>query len=925
MAWLGLSLATVAWQAVAADPKASRFYEDALARYEKRDYNGAILQLKNAIQVDSTMLPVHVLLGKALLTAGDVGAAEVAFAEAIRLGVNRAEVVVPLARTLLLQGKPQEVLDQARFATAGLPAEAQMQLLILKSTAAADMGDSRLALKVVDDARALDPGAPDSWLAEVPLRIRARQFAEATAAADKAIALSRGSAEALYQRGSVAHAEGDKVGALAWYDKALLANVDHHETRVARVGLLMDLNRHAEALKDVAELEKRAPREPRGFYLRALLAERAGDALAAKAALRKVNDLIDPVPVDFMRFKSQLLLLNGLAHFGLGQREKAKPYLEMFHRAQPNSAVAKLLAQIYIAEQNIDKGIDALEGYLKAFPGDSQALALLASAHLSRGRHARAATLMQDALKSRDLPEFYTMLGLSLMRTGQTATAIEQLETAFRKDPTQTQAASALVSLYLNGRQTAKALTMAQALVKQDPRNPGYANLLGFAKAQANDLAGAKTAYETALKLDPSLTQTKLNLARLEMTTKAYAPAEARLLDILKTEERNVDALFEMAALADRQGQGDEALRWLSKAVDHSGPKELRPGLALVDLHLRAGRADKALEAARAVGLKDADNLAVLLSLARAQLAVGDHAAAKTTLGNATRLANFASEVQVEIAGLQVMARNLPGAAYSLEKALSDKPDYLPAQAMLAEVEARQGDHARAEQRARQIVQKHPGKAVGHALLGTIALSRGQIAPAIDSFRRAHQIEPTTDSALRLVRTMFSQDRKAAVQLAEQWIKSKPQDRAMRKLLAEGQVRAGNFTAARSLYDELLRLAPADVEVLNNQANVLLQLKDPSALKVAEQALAASPTSATVIDTAGWAAFQSGQADRALQLLRDARLRDPANPAIRYHLATVLAKAGRKGEAREELEVALRSKTVFDAQTEAEALLRTLK
>ena len=94
MAWLGLSLATVAWQAVAADPKASRFYEDALARYEKRDYNGAILQLRNAIQVDSTMLPVHVLLGKALLTAGDVGAAEVAFAEAIRLAVNRAAVVV---------------------------------------------------------------------------------------------------------------------------------------------------------------------------------------------------------------------------------------------------------------------------------------------------------------------------------------------------------------------------------------------------------------------------------------------------------------------------------------------------------------------------------------------------------------------------------------------------------------------------------------------------------------------------------------------------------------------------------------------------------------------------------------------------------------------------------------------------------------
>jgi len=271
------------------------------------------------------------------------------------------------------------------------------------------------------------------------------------------------------------------------------------------------------------------------------------------------------------------------------------------------------------------------------------------------------------------------------------------------------------------------------------------------------------------------------------------------------------------------------------------------------------------------------------------------------------------------------MARNLPGAAYSLEKALSDKPDYLPAQSMLAEVEARQGDFARAEQRARQIVQKYPSKAIGHTLLGTVALSRGQIGPAVESLRRAHQIEPTTDSALRLVRTMFSQDRKAAVQVAEQWIKSQPQDRAVRKLLAEGQVRAGNFTAARGLYDELLKLAPTDVEVMNNQANVLMQLKDPMALKMAERALAASPSTPIVIDTAGWAAFLAGQPDRALQLLRDARLRDPANPAIRYHLAVVLAKAGRKAEALEELEAALRGKIAFDAQADAEALLITLK
>jgi hypothetical protein len=41
------------------DTKAARFYEDALVRYEKKDLPGAIIQLKNALQIDKNMLPVH--------------------------------------------------------------------------------------------------------------------------------------------------------------------------------------------------------------------------------------------------------------------------------------------------------------------------------------------------------------------------------------------------------------------------------------------------------------------------------------------------------------------------------------------------------------------------------------------------------------------------------------------------------------------------------------------------------------------------------------------------------------------------------------------------------------------------------------------------------------------------------------------------
>ena len=273
------------------------------------------------------------------------------------------------------------------------------------------------------------------------------------------------------------------------------------------------------------------------------------------------------------------------------------------------------------------------------------------------------------------------------------------------------------------------------------------------------------------------------------------------------------------------------------------------------------------------------------------------------------------------------MAANNPaGAAYSLEKALASRPDFLPAQAKMAEVELIQGDTAKAEQRARDIVALNPKLAIGHSLLGDVAMAKGQSAAAIDAYRRAHQTEPSTGSLLRLFQGLFSQDgSKAAIQLAEQWLKVHPRDLAVLKALADGHARTGNFKSAKSAYEAALKVGPDDSEVLNNLANVQLRLGDPDAVKTAEAALANAPGNATATDTLGWALFQNGQTDRALQLLREARLRQPGNQEIRYHLAAVLVKTGRSSEAKTELEFALQSAKPSDWLADAQKLSKSLR
>ena len=907
------------------EPKSSRFYEDALTRFEKNDMPGAIIQLKNALKVDNKNLAVQVLLGKALLANNDLIAAEVAFEEALRLGVNRAEVVLPLAQALLGQGKPQPLMDQPRFADVGLPQGTRSQLLLLKANAAGDLGDSRSALRFIEEARAGDPSQPETWMAEVPVRLRALQIREATAAADKALALAPSSAQAAYLRGTVSHLLADRTAAMTYYNRALQSRPTHTEALVARAGIFMDLDRIADAARDVEELRKSSSRDPRGAYIRALIAEREGKPEVTRIALNEVTSLLDPVPIEFIRFRPQLLLLAGLAHYGLNEREKAKPYLELALRGQPGSPVSKLLAQIHLSEKNVDRAIEALDLYLKGHPNDVQATHLLASAHMSQGRPARATALMQAALRKQDLPELHSMLGLSLMGTGKYGGAVNELESAIKRDPGQVQAGSALAAIYMQSGQASKAVRVAEALVKHQPEQAALHSLLGSARARSGDAAGARGAFEQAIKLNAAATSPQIGLARLDAEAKSFDSAAARLNVVLAANAKNVEALIEMGRVDQRQGKMAEAQRWLEKADDHSGPDNLQPALTLVDFHLASNRPDLALEAVKRLTNKAPEAVSVLITTARVYLANGDAASAKPLLSRAATQANYDAPLLVDIALLQIKANHLQGAAYSVDKALSERSDYLPAIALMADVELRQGDLGKAEQRARQIIANHPKRGLGHAILGDVAVARGQRTAAVDAYRRAHQIDQSTASVLRLYAALAAVDGAAATQLAEQWLKVHVRDLAVRRALADGYARNGNLVAARGAYETLLKAVPDDAEALNNLANVLLLAKDPGALKVAEMALARSPGVPHIIGTAGWAAFKAGQPDRALQLLRDARLRDPNNAETRYFLGAVLASVGRTSEARTELEGALRGGREFVSANDAERLLGTLR
>ena len=111
-----------------------------------------------------------------------------------------------------------------------------------------------------------------------------------------------------------------------------------------------------------------------------------------------------------------------------------------------------------------------------------------------------------------------------------------------------------------------------------------------------------------------------------------------------------------------------------------------------------------------------------------------------------------------------------------------------------------------------------------------------------------------------------------------------------------------------------------NVTVLNNVAWLYQEQGNSEGVKYAERAYELVPGRPEVIDTLGWLLVQNGDTNRGLVLLQEAATKAPHIPDIRYHMAAALEKAGRREEARKELDRLLKSNKSFPERDKAEAL-----
>jgi len=160
---------------------------------------------------------------------------------------------------------------------------------------------------------------------------------------------------------------------------------------------------------------------------------------------------------------------------------------------------------------------------------------------------------------------------------------------------------------------------------------------------------------------------------------------------------------------------------------------------------------------------------------------------------------------------------------------------------------------------------------------------------------------------------------------ALQWLKQTPEDRAVRLYLADASLKSGNYKQAIDQYEQLRSALPDNVLILNNLAWAYQQVKNPKALETAERAFKLKSDNAAIADTYGWLLVEKGELGKGITTLQKAVELAPKSQDIRYHLAQAFVRNGDQAKAVVELERILASGVKFQQESEAAALLKSIR
>lgn len=884
------------------------YLEKAKQYFQAGQLREASIELKNALRSSPDNAQARMMLGKIALMGNDLRGAEKEIRRAAEIAPSD-EADVLLGEIHLQEGNAKLALEAvSRSSQTG---QMQVEKLVIAGAALMTLERYKDAELRFREVLEIDNTRVEGHFGLARVFAATKDYSAANRTIDAILADKPDYSPAWLLRGELSMASGGHNAAFQAFTKAVELNPYDINPLISRARAHLAAGDIAGAKVDANALERMAGDAPITHYINAAIAFAEGDSDGANRSFTQLQRAFDEFP--------PAVLLGALIKNQRGELSQANSLLQRYIQMEPGNLDAlRALAGIRLKMGQPSSAADILEDVISRTPADVTSLRQLASAYLALDRVDAAGRIYEQMVAAggggSDVAFAETALGMldpTLTASGSELSdprmriAVLKASDAIMSGNLD-QAQTVIDRIESSAPDTASVLALKGGLAGARGDKPAARKHLDAALArnpeliaalQASEALDRQAGDETAsadrlrrlLQQKPASEMLTLRLARTLSTTGKQSEA----LDMLRQQARVLPnseiiqrALISGLLVTNADAEAAQVAAKMARIPNVSTPTMVFAATALMD----AGAADQAVPVAEALtrALPDSPRAVTLYAEALADSGRLDDAYAVLTQG-AKRWPN-----DTGIAGTHV---NLAVAAKDAEQARAAADRF-------AQNDPAGGSRMRAR------------------ALGAL----GQPAMAVEVLEAAFARTPDG----RLATELFTSRRRAGRDEAafaglNEWLGRKPDDRSALMTLATGYMESGQNQRAEGVYARFLELEPQNPVALNNYAWLRHKAGWGDALDYAERAYTAAPGSPEIADTYGWMLVQYGRLQQGLALLEQAAKASPDNPEIGYHLAYALSQSGRIAEAREALTVTLDTSRAFEARTEAEALLATLR
>jgi len=900
-------------------PSETELLASARVLLDKRDTKGAIIQLKSALQKKPDSAEARLLLGQTLLQVGDPVSALVELRKAQELQAPDEKVIPAIAGAMLLVGEESKLV--AQYGNTQLKAsEPAAELKSALAAAYASQGDNDKARATAEEALRLKPGYANALLVLAGVKLASNDLDGALALLDQALASEPGFERAALMKGEMLlQFKRDAEGALALLRELLVKRPESVAAHAALANVLFKLKRYDDARAELTQMKKSHPNHRETLFIEAQFAFVDKD-------FKRARDLSDQVLKGYPN-SVPMLELSGSAALMMRQYVQAEAMLGRALKVAPSQRRTRLLlAQSLVGSGQPGKAIEVLQPLLSANRPDGTALAIVGEAYLQMGEARKSEDAFARAAKAApgDQQVRTTVAMAQIVRGGNSIAAIADLETA-AADGGGVRADLALVAARLSQNDTVGAMKAIDALQKKMPDSPLPLHLRARVLQLKKDMPGARQAYEAALAKNPAYFPSAAGIAALDLEADKPDDARKRFQAYIKEYPKNWHAHMAMAELEVRAGGKSEVVVAALREAVQANASEPQPHVMLVNTLLADGDAKGGLLAAQNAVAALPDNLEILDSLGRAELAAGDQQRAVTTFRKLANLQPTNALFELRLADAYMALKDRDAAARSLRRAAQLQPKNVAAQRGLAMLAMADNKPQNALAAAREIQKNNPKEATGFVLEGDIESSRKSWDASIGAYRAALKLDRTAGTTARLHAALRAAGKSAdADRLATEWGRDNPKDADFNYTLGDMALDREDWTSGEAHFRAVLVAQPENGLALNNIAWLLVKQGKPGAVAIAEKANKLLPDTAPVMDTLSMALEAENQVPQAIDAQKRAVALQPKDPYLQLRLAKLYIKAGDKTNARNELDGLTRLGDRFAAHEEVASLLKAL-